>query len=150
MPAFPVALGEPGDTADEQVWPKPPPIVAERGDGAVRGDEQRKDIETLQALVAHEMRAGAGRVFDIVRHLVRGPDAPVDQRLSVWSERRAMNEQPRACARGDHPAALVLYVNDPITRNPLVPDVRLGQLLASQRFDRVAPDLREPHAPIDA
>lgn len=61
-----------------------------------------------------------------------------------------MNEQPRACARGNHPAAIILYMNEPIARNPLIPDVRLSQLLATKRLDGVAPDLRKPHARFDA
>jgi len=40
-----------------------------------------------------------------------------------------MNEQPRACARGDHAAACVLDVNDPITGVPVVSDLRMGIVL---------------------
>ena len=84
---LPGPLGESGDAANEQIRPKPPAIVAEESDRAVGGDEQRKHVEPIQAVIAHEPRPRSGGLPDVRRTPAIAPRPPVDERLTVGSQR---------------------------------------------------------------
>jgi len=49
---FPAALCQPGDAADHQIRAEAPAVDAQRGDGAVGGDQQRQHVEALEAVEA--------------------------------------------------------------------------------------------------
>ena len=78
--ALPAALVELRHAADDQVGAQPAAVVAEGGDGAVGGDQQRQDVEDARGR-GHDLRALAGDRGD------RGGDAWVVPRLSVDQDR---------------------------------------------------------------
>jgi hypothetical protein len=47
-PAGPCSLLEAFDSSDHEVWPQPPPVTAEGGNGAVRRHQKRQDIESIR------------------------------------------------------------------------------------------------------
>jgi hypothetical protein len=107
--------------------------VAERRDRTVGGHQQGKDVEFLGAIVAHEVRSRTGRCADVIGHVVAGPRSPIDARLSVGAERRVVKEKAWARAGRDDAPALVLDVNDPVSRDPFETDGCFGERLAPKR-----------------
>src|SRR5438046_1400709 len=143
--AGPPALGPALDALDDDVGPEPAPVHAERCDRAVGRDEQREHVEPLASVVARESRVGAGRLSYGDGRLFRRPRPAVEPRLAVRAERRVEREQPRMGARGDHPAALVTHVDDPIADDPVDRELRALETLAGERLHRIAPELGDAH-----
>src|SRR3989442_902468 len=130
---------------DDDVGPEPAPVHAERCDRAVGRDEQREHVEPLASVVARESRVGAGRLSYGDGRLFRRPRPAVEPRLAVRAERRVEREQPRMGPRGDHPAALVTHVDDPIADDPVDRELGALETLAGERLHRKAPELGDAH-----
>ena len=146
LAALPPALGQSRNAGDEQVRAKPPPIVAERRDRTVRRDEQGQHVEPIQAVVAQQSGSGPGGLLHIARDVGHAPAPAVDQGLTVRAQRRVVQQKLRARPRRDDAPALILDVNDTISGDALGADLGLLQLLPGHGLDRIAPDLRQPHA----
>ena len=82
-PAFPVALGEPLDAAEDDVRPQPAAVAAEAADRAVGGDEEGEDVEAGGRVEDRELRVGTGDVLHDGGDLRRGGGAVLDERLAV-------------------------------------------------------------------
>jgi len=83
---WPAALGEPFDAADEDVGTKAPPIDADLGDRAVRGDRQRQHVEAIEAVRGDQLGVVTRGSADRGARLGRVPCVAVDQRLSIGPE----------------------------------------------------------------
>src|SRR3989442_6480908 len=123
-PARPRALGQALDALDDDVGPEPAAVHAERRDRAVGGDEERQHVEPLASVVAHESRVGPGRLVQRRSRMTRSPQAAADPRLAVGPEGRTEPEQLWLGPSGDHPAAGVAHVDDPVAGDPIDPELR--------------------------
>src|SRR2546428_8261705 len=102
---LPAPLGEARDVADYDVGTQAAAVVAQRLDGAVGGDEQRKDVEALGPVVADQAGSFAGGGDDGAPDLGGAPGAAVHERLAVRAERGAGGQEGRPAARRGHPGA---------------------------------------------
>src|SRR5881628_3212994 len=145
LPALPRALRQPLDAGDDDVRAEPPPIGAERPDRAVGRDEEREHVESLHPVVAHQPRARPHCGDDVVRDLRSPPRPPVDQRLPVRAQGRAVAEQPRSRARRDDTPVRATHVYNAVTYDPVGADLRPGQALGRHRLHWIAPQLSDVH-----
>src|SRR5947207_3146683 len=145
LPALPRALGQPLDAGDHDVRAQASPIGGERLDRAVRRDEEREHVESLHPVVAHQPRACPHCGDDVLRDLRSAPRPPVDQRLPVRAQGRAVAEQPRSRARCDDTSVRAAHVYDAVTHDPVGADLRPGQALGRHRLHRIAPQLSDVH-----
>ena len=88
---FPLTLGEALDSADHDVRAQPSDVAAELGHGAVRGDEEREDVEPGEAVERDELRVVARRSPNERERLRRVPRMTVDERPT---------RRDRACRAG--------------------------------------------------
>jgi hypothetical protein len=146
---FPSALGLARDSGNHQVRAEPPAIVSEGLDGAVRGDEERKDIKAVGPFFAHEAGAGARRHFDVPGDLPGIPGSAVHER-SLHPKRRAVPQEPGLRTGGDGPAVAIPHLQEPVAPEPETGKFRPRECLPSHRFHRVAPQLRDLHEPDNA
>ena len=89
----PVELVGPVDAVDDDVRSQSADVAAERGDGAVGGDQQRKDIETFGAVVASEHRVVPRSSTHTFEHVRRRPWPTIDEWFAVGSERGVEADQ---------------------------------------------------------
>src|SRR6266568_6377224 len=139
--ARPFALAQAFDAAHHDVGPQAAAVVAEGGDGAVRRDQERQDVETLGAVESHEARAGPADLHDVRGDVHALPGPAVHQRLAVRPQRALVSEEARMGARGDHLPARVLDVDDAVAFETERPDAHALELLAGHGLDRIPPDL---------
>jgi len=87
-----------------------------------------------------------GGRLDVSRDVGHAPAAATHEGLAVRSQSRVVQEKLRARPRRDDASAPILDVDDAIAGDALGANLGLRQLLAGHGLDRVAPDLRQPHA----
>jgi hypothetical protein len=143
--AGPLALGHPRDTADDEVGTQPATVVAERGDRAIRRDEQRQDVESLRPVEADQARTLSGDGDDVRRDLGTAPGPAVHEGFAVRAERAPVSEEARMAARGEDPLVCILHVHDPISVDAQWADACPFQELAAHGLHRVSPDLGDLH-----
>ena len=97
----PRALGQALDAADDEVRPQPPAVTAEGLDGAVRGHEQRQDVETPGPRPGHELGVRARHRAHVGQHRRLTPVAAVHERRAIGPQRAGVPEQAGAGAGGD-------------------------------------------------
>ena len=134
--------------------PSTPPITmfglsrrascAERRDRAIGGDEQREDVESFRHGRAYEPGVRHPRPPERQRDLPAHPRQPVDQHLTVISERGAMSEQPRLRARAeDLPRPSTTYRTRSTTGCRRGPSQVRSRRSPAIELDRVAPQRRD-------
>jgi hypothetical protein len=90
--AWPVTLGESIDAADDDVRPEPADIAAKRGDRTISCDEQRKNVEAIDAVVCFEPCVGAGSLLHQRQSIRSIPGMIVDSRPAVSIKRASQSE----------------------------------------------------------
>ncbi len=90
------------DTGDDDVRTQAPDVAPEGGNSAVGRDEQRQDVEAIEALPRLEPGVGARGPFDQRKGIRAVPQMAIDPR-TVGSERSAQTEQPVLAPRCAHP-----------------------------------------------
>src|SRR5260221_6437984 len=68
-----------------------------------------------------------------------------DQRSSPGVEPPSQSKQTMTGARGDDPTVRLAHLHQPIPGDPLLRQIGRFEPLAGERFDRVAPELRDRH-----
>src|SRR5262249_61693470 len=123
---------QPLDAPNDDVRAEPPAIDAECLNRAVRGNQQRKNIEPLFPDEALEASLPADGVRDQARRLGRRPRPAIDTRLAVRSNRAPLPDQIRMLPCRDHVPARVVHLDQPVTDEPVALDLRLLESLAGQ------------------
>lgn len=137
--ARPVALPQPVDAAYEDIGAQPPGITAERGNGAVRRDEERKDVETIEAIPRLEPRVESRRALDERKRFEAVPRVIVDQRPIVGAKRPMETKKSELAPRGAHSFGSP-HADDTVAGDAVRPDIGGRQRFTAERFDRVAPE----------
>ena len=140
--AGPVALRQPFDAANHDVRPQPPHIAAEGLDGTVGGDQQRHDVEPVEALPRFEPRVGAGGLLHQRERVDAVPAMTFDVRPALAIERAVQADQSILPARGAD-AFRPAHADDAIARDAIRRDLGFGQRFSGQRFDWISPQLAD-------
>src|SRR2546430_14562120 len=88
---------------------------------------------------------GPARLVPRRSRFPRRPRAAADPRLAVGPEGRTEPEQLWLGPSGDHPAAGVAHVDDPVAGDPIDRELRALETLAGERLHGIAPELRDAH-----
>jgi hypothetical protein len=86
LAAFPLALGQTFDTADDEIGAEAPPVEAGCLEHSVGRNQQREDIETVRPVAAHQAGVWSGGGFNVARNFFGEERAPIHQRLAVRIE----------------------------------------------------------------
>src|SRR5215813_29008 len=120
-------------------------VVAEGGNGAVGGDQERQHVEALHAVIAHQLRARPANVHHRRGNVWTVPGPAIHPRFAIRTQRALMAQETRMGSRGDHPLLGVLDVDNAVAVDAERPDAYPLQLLAGHGLDRISPDLRDLH-----
>ena len=108
----------PFDSADHDVRPQPPDVAPELGQGTVRRDEERENVEPGKPAERRELGIVACCAPHQCERLGRVPRVAVDQRTPGRIERAAETQEPVLTARGSD-SLRAPDVNYPIAGNPV-------------------------------
>src|SRR5215475_1656677 len=143
--ARPLPLGQPLDAPDHDVGPQAAMVVAEGGNGAVGGYQERQHVEALHAVIAHQLRARPANVNHRGGNVWTVPGPAIHQRFAIRTQRTPKAQKTRMGSRGDHPLLGVFDVDNTVAFDTERPDADPLQLLAGHGLDRISPDLRDLH-----
>src|SRR5262249_23767668 len=127
------------DAGNEHVRTQTANVPAERCNGAVCCDEQRQDVEAVEAFSSLEPRVGAGGGFD-KRHCVRAvPGMTVDPDPATTIEAGVKPEQPVLAPRRAY-ALGTSHPDGAIAGNAAGAKHRRGEGFTRERFDWIPPE----------
>jgi hypothetical protein len=129
--AWPVALSQPLDTTDHEIWSEAPTIMPKCGDGSICRNQQGQYIKAIGRLIANQPSARPHDIFNIFADRMIAPQHTINQGLTGRIERGMVAEKPMVRSGRDHMTAHVLDVYNTIPFNPERTDACVIQLFTT-------------------
>src|SRR5262245_3138771 len=136
--AWPFALVEASNAANQDVRTKAPHVAPERGYRAVRRHQPRQNIEAIALLRRLQPRIVTRRAPDTRERRRTLPRMTVDERVSFLTPCAAQTQQPVMPPRGTHPFRTE-NANDAVPGDTVESNFSHGQRLARQALNGIAP-----------